>query len=398
MRHTVLHIIVLSVCGLFDSTAQITFQKVVESGEYLTGNSIALTFDGGYILTGNVWSNDGESSNVSLTKIDKQGNVIWSKKYGGEKRDLGLKVTQTSDSGYAIAGSTDSFSMYGDLYLVKTDSEGNEQWSKTFGSLGDDVGNSGISTSDGGFALIGAIDKSTAGRSRDIFLVKADSSGNTQWVKEFGTTEYEQGEYIQQTFDEGFIIGGFADSKNPKQRNIVLIKTDRLGNKMWTRLYKGEGVRILTKVIQLKDSGYAICGDIHDKNKVPPRSDALVIRTDSLGSVIWEKYFGINDNVDCNSIVQDTEGNLVITGKIGTYRDRKSFFVYLMSISLEGDQLWVNTYGGDDFNASSDLQQCPDGGFIIVGETKSSGDLRTKALVIKTDESGACKKFEVNTD
>ena len=142
---------------------------------------------------------------------------------------------------------------------------------------------------------------------------------------------------------------------------------------MWTRLYKGEGVRILTKVIQLKDSGYAICGDIHDKNKVPPRSDALVIRTDSLGSVIWEKYFGINDNVDCNSIVQDTEGNLVITGKIGTYRDRKSFFVYLMSISLEGDQLWVNTYGGDDFNASSDLQQCPDGGFIIVGETKSSG-------------------------
>ena len=283
--------------------------------------------------------------------------------------------------------------MYPDLYLFKTDSEGNEQWSKTFGSSGDDIGNSGVPTSDGGYALIGGIDKIKAGRSRDIFLVKVDSSGNTQWVKEFGSTEEEEGLCIEQTLDKGFIIGGFADTRNTKQRNIILIKTDKEGNKEWTKFYRGEGVRIISEVIQLTDGGYAISGDIHDHSSVPPRSDALVIRTDSLGKVIWEKYFGINDIVVCNSIVQDTEGNLVITGNIGTYQDRKSFFIYLMCINLEGDQLWVKTYGGDDFNTSHDLQLCPDGGFVIVGDTKSFGDHRTKALIIKTDASGACKKF-----
>ena len=96
--------------------------------------------------------------------------------------------------------------------------------------------------------------------------------------------------------------------------------------------------------------------------------------------------------------MQDKEGNLAITGKIGTYHDRKSFLVYLMSINLEGNFLWVKTYGGDHFSASSDLQQSPDGGFIIVGRTKSFGDHRTKGLVIKTDAFGICKKFKVNAE
>ena len=294
MRKTVLHIIVFSVCGVLDATAQITFQKVIESGEYLAYNSVVPTFDGGYIIGGTMMGD------AFLTKIDSLGGVIWFKKFGGNEGDSGYRVAQTRDGGFMLAGTTMSYGKgYTDFFLLKTDSEGNEKWLRTFGSSGDEQNCSAIQTSDGGYALVGSIDKDKAGRLRDIYLVKTDMFGREQWVKEFGTTEEESAAYLQQTFDKGYIIGGFTDLKNPKRRTIMLIKTDSLGNKMWTKLYRGEGVRILSKVIQLKDGGYAICGDIHDKSKVPPRSDALVIRTDSLGSVIWEKYFGMDDIVDC---------------------------------------------------------------------------------------------------
>jgi hypothetical protein len=198
-------------------------KTVYEGG---TGNSVIQTKDGGYAATGTS-SGYGDTVNgdVYVVRLDSMGTIIWAETIGGSGTDIGNSIIQTSDSGYAIAGATNSYGAGNyDVYVIKLSSSGKLEWTRTIGGLKDDEGYSIVQTTDKGFAIAGFSNSYDTIGGYYIYVIRLDSSGNQEWVKTIGTS-YCQGYSIVQTRDKGFAIAGSGSSSY-----MYFVKLDSSGN------------------------------------------------------------------------------------------------------------------------------------------------------------------------
>jgi hypothetical protein len=201
------------------------------------GSFVQQTIDGGYIIVGS-----------SLIKTDSIGNELWSKNIEG------VCVQQTTDEGYIVTGGTAN----GDILLIKTDSYGDTLWKKTFGGEHGDAGSSVQQTSDGGYIITGSAN-GEAYSIHETFLMKTDSLGDTLWTKFF--FEESWGDAVIQTSDGGYILTGYTSLHDIDSSGVLLLKTDASGNTLWTKTFGGISEDIGYSVQQTTDGGYIICGN-----------------------------------------------------------------------------------------------------------------------------------------
>jgi hypothetical protein len=210
VRGLILALLNVSLVALFTQSAYaaVKFAKTY-GGSYGDGAySVQHTSDGGYIVAGGTYSFGAGIFDIFLIKTDENGNIQWAKTYGGTREDYGFSVQQTSDGGYIVMGHTISFGAgYDDIFLIKTDANGNVQWAKTYGGTSDDLVRFVRQTSDGGYIVVGETYSFGAGYS-DIFLIKTDANGNVQWAKTYGGTDYDLAFSVEQTSDGGYIAAG----------------------------------------------------------------------------------------------------------------------------------------------------------------------------------------------
>jgi len=323
---------------------------------------------------------------IMASGVYAQADTLWTRIYGGSDDDEGHSVQQTTDGGFIIAGYTYSYGAgHGDVYLIRTDVNGDTLWTRTYGGdSDDDLGYSVQQTTDGGFIIAGETYSYGAGHD-DVYLIRTDENGDTLWTKTYGGSDYDGGYSVQQTTDGGFIIAGYTDSYGAGYDDVYLIRTDENGDTLWTKTYGGDYSDGGSSVQQTTDSGFIIAG--YTFSYGAGGGDVYLIRTDVNGDTLWTKTYGGSDYDYSESVQQTTDGGFIIAGETYSYGTGKND-VYLIKIDSMGDVLWTRTYGGDSSDLGYSVQQTTDSGFIIAGYTYSYGVGGGDVYLIRTDENG----------
>ena len=321
----------------------------------------------------------------------QEPDILWEETYGGIDGDGGYSVQQTSEGGYIIAGYTESFgSGASDIYVIKTDADGDILWTKTFGGVNNEYSWEVQETVDNGFTIVGNTNSFGIGApdSSNIYCIKIDANGDTVWTKIYGGLASEEGHSVQQTIDGGYIIAGWTASHGAGGCDVYLIKTDANGDTLWTKTYGGILNDQSLSVRQTSDSGYVVVG--RTMSFGAGLNDVYLIKTNSIGDTLWTRTYGGSYNDAGYSVQQTTDGGYIITG--GTYSfgvgSPNHSNVYLIKTDIDGDTLWTKTYDEVDYDWSISVQQTLDEGYIIVGYTYSDIFYESQVYLIKTNTDG----------
>jgi hypothetical protein len=261
--------------------------------DYYDGYFVQQTSDGGYVIAGSIYYGRVGTSDICLIKTNASGDTLWTRTYGGAGNEEGWSVQQTSDTGYIVAGWTQSFGAGGyDVYLIKTNASGDTLWTKTYGGTNDDVGWSVQQTSDTGYIIAGYTGSFGAGY-LDVYVIKTNASGYTLWTRTYGGTNADWGHSVRQTLDGGYIVAGVTLSYGAGNGDVYLIKTNASGDTLWTRTYGGASSEVGNSIQQTQDGGYIVAGYT---NSFGNGDQVYLVKTDSLGrSTGVEETAGVRD-------------------------------------------------------------------------------------------------------
>jgi putative intracellular protease/amidase len=362
-------------------------------GAYSEGaKSVRETADGGFIVCGYTYSFGAGASDIYLIKTDADGNEQWSQTYGGSGYEYGYAACQTGDGGYLLTGSTTSEGAgLNDLIIMKTDASGHMVWSKTYGGVADDMGRSVCRAADGRYIVCGYTDSYGAGES-DVWVIKIDGNGEAVWTKTYGGNRADVGWDVTVTDDGGLVIGGatFSTSNN---MDFYLIKTDAAGNEQWSETYGNADAFPFdwgNSVCQTSDGGYLITGDAN----IATPLNMMVVKTDPAGNEIWRTHFGGPYHDYGNFGRETNDGDFIFCGAlkpdITCLND-----LYLIRTDSEGNQIWVRNYGGSGSDWGECLCVASDGSYVIAGHTSSYGEGYLDVWLLKV--SNMIPQFEADS-
>jgi hypothetical protein len=358
------------------------WQKVYEGANPNENRGIQQTRDGGYIIACSAMVNGFDSSNFYLLKIDASGNLTWKKTFGGTQYAVATAVQQTSDGGYIVTGGISPYAAGGwHVYLLKTDSSGNQMWNSTYGGTKEDFGSSVQQTRDGGYIIAGDTSSFGAG-GYDVCLVKTDSSGKLIWQETYGGPEEDDGLSVQQTRDGGYIISGGSTSFGSGSFDVYLVKTDPSGKQLWQGTY---GAGVGESVQQTTDDGYIIGGSTGAFGA--GGTDFYLVKTDSSGKQMWNSTYGGALDEGGFSVQQTTDGGYILGGETRSF-GAGDLDVYLVKTDSLGRLMWQRTFGGSGLDTCTVVRQTSDGGYIVAGGTVLYKVYAYDVYVIKTDSLG----------
>jgi len=339
--------------------------------------SVQHTADGGYIYAGQTQSFGALGMDALVVKTDSLGYVDWYHLYGGTGTDKAYTIMQTVSGSYIIVGFTTSSGAGGsDMYLAKLDSQGDTLWTRTYGGVDVDRAHTALLTDDGGY-ILGGFTRASGGVD-GIYLVKTDGQGDTLWTRVYVGCHDVNIWNIQRTNDGGYVMAGDVELNGSSQYDYFLAKTNETGDTLWTRSFGGWDNDFGSSVQQSLDGGYIVAG--WTLSFGAGSGDIYVVKTDSLGDTLWTRTYGGIYAESATDIQNTRDGGYVIAGNSTSFGTFYSD-LYLVKIDANGDTIWTLVYGGDDIECVYSLDQTIDGGYIIAGYTGNWGSLSDCWLV-----------------
>ena len=395
------------------------------------------TADYGFILAGSSISNkNGNKSEANkgdldywIWKMDEKGTPEWQKSFGGTGVDILYSVKNTNDGGFILAGTSssnksedkkDNSKGQEDFWIIKLDAKGKELWQRTIGGVSQEKLSSITPTKDGGYIIGGSsssnktlannkgnvyeFGKSENSRGNlDYWIVKLDSDGKKEWDKTLGERYYDELKSIEQTQDEGFILGGYSNSPvsgdktqaNMGQGDYWIVKLNKDGVLQWQRTLGGDKDDNLFALTQTNDKGFIVGGSSNSsatdaKSETSKNgSDFWVVKLDEIGNVQWQETYDYGKYDMLSSIVENTDGTFLIGGyaqselksnangktlglKTGK-KEKEGINDYIaLKIKADGEEIWTQTVGSNGDEVLKKLFETRDGGYILAGTSNGS--------------------------
>ena len=379
-----------------------------------TAQSVIETADGGFAVLGYSNSTDGDLAGKTmavndfwLLKLDSEGDLQWSRTYGGSKDDKGQSVIQTLDGGYAIVGYAMSDDGDGsnnegfhDNWILKLDSSGNILWERSFGFSGHDHSYDVLQTDDGGFFFAGFLDVTQSngegnfGKGAyltrhgvgEFWGTKLDADGNLQWRRYFGGTNNDRAHGVVQADDGGYVMAGFSESddfdiSNTKgSYDFWVVKVDKNGSMLWESSFGGTGIEIAYGISKTNDGGYAVVGNTFstdtDISKNNGESDLWLIKIDDNGNLLWEKTFGGSGFEAGHGVYTTKKGGFVIAGNSKSMdgdatENMGENDLWLLQADASGNLIHQQSFGGSQLDFGYDVLETTDGALVLVGNIAS---------------------------
>ena len=403
-------------------------------GNLTTSVSISGAIDvnttGAYVLTYSVVDQAGNKVDENRTV-----NVIidtWDKTFGGTAMDQCTSVISANDGGYLMLGFTRSGANGDksegskgntDFWVVKTDATGNKVWDKTLGSGNHEYARSAISTSDGGYLLVGHSDSGAGGdktqssRGRtDFWVIKIDANGNKLWDQRYGAPFYDDAQTVIESSDGNYIILGHTDSPAGGDKSLSskgrwdfwAVKIDTNGNKLWEKGYGGSFHDNAYSALLTDDGGYLFFGNSEspasgDKSQGNQGVDYWVIKVDANGNKIWDETFGGSGNEYGRTLLSTNDSGYLLIGYSNsgisgnkTQANKGGYDFWVVKIDANGNKLWDKSYGGTGNDYAYSSLSMNDGSYLLAGCSSSgaNGDKTQGSLgnndywVIKIDANG----------
>lgn len=330
------------------------------------------TSDGGFLVAGSTDSYGNGSGDAWLVKLDAGGAVEWQKTYGGPDDEYALDVRQTPDGGYVVAGWTNSFGAgQADFWVFRLDAAGEIRWQKTYGGPGIEQAWSVEPTSDGGYIVAGGTTSFGAGGA-DYWVLKLDADGNIRWQKTYGGPADDGGGgdfeelvvRVLEDADGNYVVAGETFSFGHGESDIWVLKLDAGGDILWQKAYGGPYEDTMWSFQEAANGGYLVPG-VTVSFSPDGSGDLWALRLDKNGDIQWQKIYGVAGYWDeALSVGATSDGGALIGGyyEEGT----QDWDLFLLRVDADGDALWQKLfeYGWDWPNA---IQPLEDGGAIVAG-------------------------------
>jgi len=394
---------------------EVAFVKVYGGSQSDSFQDVIATRDGGFAAIGYTQSIDGDVSDNEtqvnmywVVKTDANGNIQWSKTYGGNDDDRGQSLIQTQDGGYALVGfaksgdgdATENAGFH-DQWIVKLNSSGDLEWQKSFGFSGSDQAFSIIQTTDGGYFTAGFLDVTASegagneGRHGvgEFWGHKLDAQGNLLWRRYFGGSNNDRAYSVLETADEGILMVGATESadfditESKGSYDFWALKLDNQGTMLWQKNYGGSEIEIAYAAVQTQDGNFLLIGDTRssdgDISNLKGSADVWLVKINNQGAILWEKTLGGSSFDTARDIAVNGDG-FVITGasrsndgEVTENKGQSDFWI--AQLDDKGTIKWQKTIGGSELDFGYGVASNAQGSIMVAGDTQSTNNDITNA-------------------
>jgi hypothetical protein len=354
------------------------------------GYSVIQTLNGHYAVTGSTGSFGNGNSDVYLAFVDSMGWVRWEKSYGGFNNDIGKSIIQLADSGFVIAGYTNSFGSGGyDMLVVRTDKTGNLIWQKTFGGLDWDFANA-VKTTPLGDSLIIAGNTFSFGYGKsDAYIVKTDLNGIFQWQKTYGGAEDDEFKSFVTTYNNQYAFSGTTKSMGDVKGDCWLFKTGFNGDSILSVKYGNNKKQFINDIVEdPNNKNFILCG-ANDFDGTDSTYAYILVMSEN-GVFNSDNQFSYKNMIDAQftSVAHLKDINFVFARKqFNSSAGRKLEPMFMINTPLYDIPGGVTTYGSVDDEELYDVTRTRDKGFISVGYTKGFSSNLSDVFLVKVDSN-----------
>ena len=366
---------------LFSFGQSTYFEKVFGTMGAETSRSVKQIGSGSIFVFGNSDSGIYGGNDISLSKLDRFGNELWTNYYGTVNTENGFYLNKTADGNLVFVAETQTTASNLDILIYKVDTSGSVIWSKTYSTPVNETAKYIEQTSDGGYIIAGS--QNDALGLYDILVLKIDYNGDYQWHQILGRTENEYADMIHE-INSGYILTADTKSYGAGGYDVILYELDTNGIEVWSQTY-GDSLQNGCQGILLTDDGNYLS---YGETETAPASafDFYLEKIDTNGLSLWRNTFGGIGTDAIFSALNNGIGGYIFTGYSNSYNGSAPLDLVLMNVDSAGNILWVQTYGGSGIDIGYEIIKSVDNnGYILTGKTVDSTE---QYYLLKLDVNG----------